>query len=226
VVRGVAEQAGEPKKGEKERSPEVEVTARVRDLPPAEAVEKEASKGYDLLIIGMEPTTAPKGEVDSRLSEIAGGFEGSLAIAVARGAFEKDPLGEAVEILVPITGSGSSFRGAEVALTLAKAASAPITALAIASAVAKSPTEGRHARGDNTKILREVARLAKFIGVEVRRRVGKGATQKAIQESAGKKRRCLIVFGASRRPGEPLSFGPVAAGLLEQSKHALLIVSS
>ena len=149
-----------------------------------------------------------------------------MAIAVARGAFAKDPLGEAIEILVPITGSGPSLRGAEVALALAKAASAPITALAIASAGAKSASEGRHARGDNAKILREIVRLAKYFDVDVRRLVGKGDTQQAIRKAAGKRRRCLIVLGASRRPGESLSFGPVAAGLLDQSKHALLIISS
>lgn len=227
VIRGAAEKAGKPGRGKEKRPPEVEITAEVHDLPPAEAVETEAAKGYDLLMIGMEPATTTKGRLDRRLSKTAKGFEGSVAIAVARGAFAEDPLDEAMEILVPITGSGPSLRGAEVALALAQAASAPITALAIATAGAKSAGEGRHARGDNTKILREVTRLAKYFNVKVRnRRVGKGDTQIAIRKTVGKKRRCLIVLGASRRPGESLSFGPVAAGLLDQSKHALLIVSS
>jgi Kef-type K+ transport system membrane component KefB/nucleotide-binding universal stress UspA family protein len=226
VVQGAAEQAGQSRGDEGERPPEVEVTAQVHHLPPAEAVEKEAAKGYDLLMIGMEPATAPKGGLNSRLSKAASGFEGALAIAVARGAFAKDPLGQAIEILVPITGSGPSLRGAEVALALAKAASAPITALAIATAGAKSPSEGRHARRDNARILREVARLAKYFDVKVHRLTGKGDTQKAIRKAAGRKRRCLIVFGASRRPGESLSFGPLAADLLDQSTYALLIISS
>jgi hypothetical protein len=34
------------------------------------------------------------------------------------------------------------------------------------------------------------------------------------------------VLGVSRRPGETLSFGRLAAGLLEQSDHSLLLVSS
>ncbi len=226
VIHGAAEQAGEPENGEEERPPDVEVTARVRDLPPGKAIEAEAAKGYDLLMIGMEPATAQKGGVNIRLSKAAKGFEGSVAITVARGAFAKDPLGKAIEILVPITGSGPSLRGAEVALALAKAASAPITALAIATAGAKSPSEGRHARGDDAKVLREVARLAKYFDVKVRRLAGEGDTQAAIRKAASRKRRCLIVLGASRRPGPSLSFGPLAAGLLEQSKHALLLISS
>ena len=56
--------------------------------------------------------------------------------------------------------------------------------------------------------------------------VGKGDTQEAIRTAVGKSRRCLIVLGVSRRPGETLSFGRLAAGLLEQSEHSLLLVSS
>jgi K+:H+ antiporter len=226
VVRGAADQARTPGKRKDERPPEVEVTAQVHNLPPTEAIEKEAAKGYDLLMIGMEPAIAPKGGFNSHLSEVAGGFDGSLAITIARGAFAEDPLGEKIEILVPITGSGPSLRGAEVALTLAKAASAPITALAIASAGAKSSSENRHAHRDNTQILREITRVAKYFGVEVRRRRGKGDAQTAIRKAAGKKHNCLIVLGASRRPGESLSIGPLAADLLDKSEHSLLLISS
>ena len=49
VVRGAAEQAGRTGKDEEERPPEVEVTARVHDLPPAEAVKTEAAKGYFII---------------------------------------------------------------------------------------------------------------------------------------------------------------------------------
>ena len=226
VVHGAAEQAGEPRQDEEERPPEVEVTAQAHDLPPAEAVETEAAKGYDLLMIGMEPATAPKGGFNGRLSGVAKNFEGALGVTVSRGAFAKDPLGQAIEILVPITGSGPSLRGAEVALALAQAASAPVTALAIASAGAKSASEGRHARGDDDKALREIARMARHFDLKVHGLVGKGDPQAAIRKAASRKRRCLIVFGASRRPGEPLSLGPIAAGLLDHAKHALLLISS
>ncbi len=226
VVRGAAEQAGKSGNGGEERPPEVEVTAQVRDLPPTEAVETESAKGYDLLMIGMEPATAPKGGFAARLSKVAGGFDGALGITIARGAFARNPLGKAIEILVPITGSGPSLRGAEVALALAQAVSAPITALAIATAGAKSSSEGRHARGDDAKTLKEIVQLAKHFDVKVRRLTGEGDTQQAIRKAASRKRSCLIVFGASRRPGESLSFGPIAAGLLDHSKHALLLISS
>jgi Kef-type K+ transport system membrane component KefB/nucleotide-binding universal stress UspA family protein len=226
VVRGAAEQAGHPGKDDADQPPEVEVTARVHDLPFAEAVETEAAKGYDLLMIGMEPATAPKGGFDKRISGVAGSFDGSLGIAVACGAFTEDPLGQEMEILVPITGSGPSLRGTEVALALAQAASAPITALAIASTVAQSVSEGRHARKDDAEILREVERLAEYFDVDVRRFVGEGDTQEAIRKAASKMPRCLIVFGASRRPGESLSIGPLAAELLDKSEHALLLISS
>ncbi len=225
VVRKVAEQAGHPAEGD-EQPPEVEVTAHVHDLPPAEAVETEAAKGYNLFVIGMEPAKAQKGGFDSRLSQVAGGFDGSLAIVVARGALVEDPLGQAMEILVPITGSGVSRNGAEVALAIAKAASAPITALAIAAAGARSESESRSANWDDTEILREMARLGKYFDVDVRRLVGEGDTQEAIRKASGNSRRCLIVLGVSRRPGELLSFGSLAAGLLDQSGSSLLLISS
>ncbi len=226
VVRGAAEQAGHPGEDEQERPREVEITAQVHNLPAPEAVETEAAKGYDLLMIGMEPATTDGGGFDSRLSEVAGRFNGSLGITVARCAFADDPLGQALDILVPITGSGSSRRAAEVALALAQAASAPVTALAIANAGAQSVTEDRHAREVNDEILREIKRLAGYFDVNVNSRVGEGDTQEAIRKAVGKGHCCLIVFGASRRPGESLSLGPLPAGLLDQSEHALLLISS
>jgi hypothetical protein len=143
VVHDAAEQAGQRAEDNGERPSGVEVTARVRDLPPAEAVANEAAKGYNLFMIGMEPKMAPKGGFEDRLSEVAGAFEGSLAIAVARGAFAEDPLDPAMEILVPITGSGVS-QWAEVALAIARRRP-PITALAIASA---APLKARRHGGE------------------------------------------------------------------------------
>jgi nucleotide-binding universal stress UspA family protein len=157
---------------------------------------------------------------------VAGAFEGSVAIAVARGAFAEDPLDPAMEILVPIPGSGVSRNGAEVALAIAQAASAPITALAIASVGAPLESERRHGRREDVEILREIVRMAGYFNVGVRSLVGKGDTQEAVRTAVGKSRRCLIVLGVSRRPGETLSFGRLAAGLLKQSEHSLLLVSS
>jgi nucleotide-binding universal stress UspA family protein len=138
----------------------------------------------------------------------------------------EDPLGQAMEILVPITGSGVSRRGAEVVLAIAQAASAPITALAIASTGARSESEGPHARGHDFAILQEVERLAGYFDVDVQRLVGKGDTRDAILKVAGKSRRRLIVLGVSRRPGETLSFGRLVAGLLDGSENSLLLISS
>ena len=135
-------------------------------------------------------------------------------------------LGLTIEILVPITGSGPSRRAAEVALALAQAASAPITALAIANAGAQSMSEDRHARDVNAEILREIERLAGYFAVNVRGLIGEGDTHEAIRKAVGKGHCCLIVFGASRRPGDSLSLGPLPAGLLDQSEHALLLISS
>ncbi len=60
--------------------------ARVQTAPTEEAVASEARKGYDLLVIGVEPVVAPEGGFHPEVARIARGFEGPLAVAVARGA--------------------------------------------------------------------------------------------------------------------------------------------
>ena len=48
----------------------------------------------------------------------------------------------------------------------------------------------------------------------------------AIMRQARRGGHNLIVLGVSRRPGETLSFGPIAAALLESSERSILFVSS
>lgn len=61
-------------------------------------------------------------------------FEGPLAIAVARGFHREEPAADTrLDILVPVTGTEYSRRGAEVALTLARASLGSVTVLYVAS---------------------------------------------------------------------------------------------
>lgn len=223
-VRSAAEQADRHTDEEERSAAEVEI--KVQPLPSAQAVEEEASKGYGLLVIGIEPTVAPRGGLHPRLSELAARFQGPLAIAIARGALVADPQLIGKGILVPLTGSGVSRNGLEVALALSHAASVPVTALAIASAGAHTLSEARHARRDDAEILLEAERLGTHFGVPVKCLTGRGEALQVIRRAVAGNPRCLIVLGASLRPGASLSLGRLAAGLIEKSEHALLLVAS
>jgi Kef-type K+ transport system membrane component KefB/nucleotide-binding universal stress UspA family protein len=211
-------------------APEIDVITRLPTAPVEEAVAGEARKGYDLLVVGVEPTVGPEGGFDEAVARIASGFDGSLAVVDARGRHRQDPLGSGLEILVPITGTEVSRRGAEIALGLARATGAPVTALHVSSAD-RAPARRRRRfgmpRGNNEAILRDIVGLADQYGVPIRTAVRVNlAAEDAILRQARLGGHNLIVMGVSRRPGETLSFGGVATAVLEASDRSLLFVSS
>ncbi len=69
--------------------PTIDVTVRKHDGAPDEAIATEARRGYDLLVVGIDDV-AKGGGFHDRLSMLVRNFEGSLAIAVARGAHAND----------------------------------------------------------------------------------------------------------------------------------------
>jgi nucleotide-binding universal stress UspA family protein len=203
---------------------------RVQTAPTEQAVASEARKGYDLLVIGLEPTTAPEGGFHPEVACIARGFEGPLAIAVARGAQVEDPLQTGLDILVPVTGTEVSRRAAEVALALAQATGTPVTALYVLSSSPGAMTVRQRYGGPRRAgeaILREIVQLADQYGVRLRTalRVNMSA-EDAILRQARIGRYCLIVMGVTRRPGEALSFGNVAEAVLEGSDRSVLFIAS
>jgi nucleotide-binding universal stress UspA family protein len=210
---------------------EVEVLTRVQTAPePEKAVAEEARKGYDLMVVGVEPTVAPEGGFHTEVGRIARGFEGPLALVVTRGAQEEDPLGSGMDILVPVTGTEVSRRGAEVALALARASGTPVMALYVSNPVSDAAAprrRNRRPRRTGEAILKEIVGLADQYGVTIRTaiRVNMSA-EDAILRQARLGRYCLIVMGVTRRPGETLSFGNVAEAMLETSERSLLFVAS
>src|SRR6266403_1255621 len=103
----------------------VDVTTRVREELTERAVAVEARKGYGFLITGGEP--------DEQIANIVATFEGPAAITIARGQHRTEPAGDTrLNILVPVTGTGHSRRGAEVALALARASLGSVTVLHVA----------------------------------------------------------------------------------------------
>src|SRR6185436_5406272 len=63
----------------------VDVIVRQHGATPQEAIALEAERGYDLLIVGITNTAASRSGFHDDLSRLVGKFDGSIAIAVARG---------------------------------------------------------------------------------------------------------------------------------------------
>jgi Kef-type K+ transport system membrane component KefB/nucleotide-binding universal stress UspA family protein len=210
----------------------VDITTRVREEPPDQAVATEAKKGYDMLVVGVGASeTGEAGALDKEIARLVGGFDGPYAIVIARGVHAVDPIGSDLDILAPVTGTAVSRRAAEVALALAHVnPRASVTALHVATA---SPRKRSFATPfvdigyDEGAILRDTAELADRYGVKLRTAVRRHrAPENAILRQLTLGKHNLVVMGVNRRPGDTLFFGTVAASVLERSHRSIMLVSS
>jgi Kef-type K+ transport system membrane component KefB/nucleotide-binding universal stress UspA family protein len=210
----------------------LDVALHVGSLTPEAVVTKEARKGYDLLVIGLERTTAVHGGFHEQIARMAAGFEGPLAVAVARGLHLQKPPEPHLNILVPVRGNKVSRRGAEVALAIARADTSTVTALYVMGTVGlgaaqrrlKRPTMSR--RHEET-ILKDIVELADRYATPIRTALRVDiAPEDAILRQARLGRYDLVVMGVGRPAGETLYFGKIAATVLENSQHSILFVSS
>jgi len=202
----------------------VDITTRPQAELTEQAITEEARKGYDLLLIGVEPAVSTDGEIDAKIAGIAAAFEGPLAIAVARGPHGRDPAGAShLDILVPITGTGHSRRGAEVAVALARASLGRVTMLHVTSRERLSWRTGTN----EAAILRDAVDLGDHSGVPVRTAIRAHAdADEAILRQLKDGKHDLIVMGVSPRPGATLSYGRAAAAILQRSNRSVLLVAS
>ena len=208
--------------------PIVDVTTHEHAAPPEEAVANATRRGHGLLIIGVANNTAPEGGFHEEVTKAARGFDGHLAIVSARGMHRVDAVDGPLDILVPMTGAETSRRGAEVALRLARAAGAPVTALLVASPTATDATRrgSLQPKENNAALLREIVRLGEHYGVNVRTAVRVNiAPADAILRQARLGDHNMIVMGVSRRLGDALSFGDTASAVLESSDRSLVFIS-
>jgi nucleotide-binding universal stress UspA family protein len=171
------------------------------------------------------------GVFDDKVARVAAEFKGPFAIAEARGVHRRAEIGRALDILVPVTGTDYSRRGAEVALALARADHGRITALYV-TAPSRRPwrRELRAAwaiAADEAAIMRDIVALGDRMDVEVRTavRTGTEAADAILRQLKGS-RHNLVVMGVSARSGPTLFFGAVPAAVLAQSDRSVLLVSS
>ncbi len=254
VLTAAAESGGEALDAPDQPDPprhDVDLTVRVEQLSAAEkAISEEARKGYDLLFVGREPASDGS-RFTGQITRTAISFGGPVAIVTARGehrkrqnhdqapaddnvALPKTTHQEPLSILVPVTGTPTSRRGAELAIALAEGSRGNVTALHVAGSSSRDRTRwgtrlsaalAHDITVDAT--LRHVVDLGKVYGVEVRgavrsRRTPENAILQEIQDGNYN----LVVMGVSPRPGDQLFFGEIPADLLERAPCSLLFLTS
>ncbi|MFL6835783.1 MAG: cation:proton antiporter [Bradyrhizobium sp.] len=206
----------------------VDVTTRVRKSGLGEAIGAEAKKGFDLLVVGVDKVVATKDRFDKKVEDIAAEFEGPLAIVAARGKHLKQPTPDALKILVPVSGSGISKRGAEVAVALAQAGSGSLRVIYVATTRDKGAQRGA-SRGLSQEegILKDTSDLAARYDVDITTTLRVNRTpDAAILREIDTTDVDLVVMGVDRIQADHLSFGGVADAVLKQSKISVLLVSS
>jgi nucleotide-binding universal stress UspA family protein len=216
-------------RGSEDEPAPVDVTVRKHRASSGEIIAKEAKKGYDLLVVGIENTRNKSGGFHPDVSRIASAFEGPLAIVSANGGHLKQPQQSPLHLLVPVTGNEVSRRAADVAIAIARASECPITALYVATGGAGNGRRRRgfRARRQEQAIMKDVVEMADRHDVTARTTVHSDvAPHEAILAEAKKHGHDLIVMGVSRRPGDNLFFGDTAAAVLENSPASIVFVAS
>lgn len=206
----------------------VDVVTRARRAELGEAIADEARKGFDLLVVGVDKVAATKDRFDRQIEDIAAKFDGPLAIVAAKGKHLKQPMPDALNILVPVSGSGVSKRGAEVAVALSQAGSGSLRVIYVATTRDKGAQRGA-SRGlsQEAGILKDASDLAARYDVDITttlrvNRAPEGAILREIDTTDVD----LVVMGVDRIQADHLSFGGVADAVLRQSKVSVLLVSS
>ncbi|MFB9265031.1 cation:proton antiporter [Bradyrhizobium erythrophlei] len=206
----------------------VEVTTRSRDETTAEAIAEEAKKGFDLLIVGIDEVTDSDGGFDRKVDALTSGFTGPLAIAVAKGIHLKQPASNARKIMVPVSGSTVSRRGAEIAIALARLSPEPLHAVYVSTTRDRGTrrTSPSMSLAKEEAILKDVATAAARYDVDVRTALrASTAPDVSILQEIAASRADLVVLGVDRIQGSTLIFGSVAATVLSRSKASVLLVS-
>jgi Kef-type K+ transport system membrane component KefB/nucleotide-binding universal stress UspA family protein len=207
---------------------EIDVTTRAPDTTAGDAVVQEAKKGFDLLVVGMGKVISRENRFDGKIGEITSGFEGPLAIVAARGRHLKRPTNSDFRILVPVSGSGVSRRGAEIAVALGRTSTAPVRAIYV------STTRDKGARsGTGVSLVREEAILRNTASLAARYNVKMTTTirarmspERAILREIESANVDLVILGVDRIQGEELNFGGVAAAVLKESKSSVLLIAT
>jgi len=216
-------------KTDEEITRHVEVTTRVRTEKAAAAIEEEARKGFDLLVVGVGKVLNGKDDFDRKIEDLTSGFKGPIAIAAAKGIHLKQPAKPEFRILVPVSGSAVSRRGAEVAVALARLSHVPLRVVYVSTTRDKSARRNAASvtLAREEAILKDTAAAAARYDVDVTTSLQANASpDEAILREIKSSGVDLVVLGVDRiQGGDSLNFGSVATAILGKSKVSVLLVA-
>jgi Kef-type K+ transport system membrane component KefB/nucleotide-binding universal stress UspA family protein len=194
-----------------------------------EAIAAEGDKGHDLMFLGTEPLVADEGGFAARVEPMFSAFRQTTAIISARGDLRRDPEAR-LRILVPVTGDALSMRAIELAVLLAKASQARVTALYVRPERRQSSREAARAEVEqpaHLAVFDHIKTIGQHYEIDIRTIAPESATPElSILSHARRGRHNLILLGVGRRAGEKLSFGAIASTLLETSDRSLVFFAS
>ncbi len=208
----------------------VHLTTRVETREPNAAVADEARKGYGMLLIGMKDAITSNGSFSRRIAELAGNFDGPLALLAPGKVDETNQqkmpeLDGSARILVPVNGTEVSRRAAELAFTLARPNRSRVLALFV-SRQQGGRRRSLVSRRREEAVLKDIADLADRYDVLLQTAIrSQGAADVAIGQEAAKGV-TMIVMGVSQRAGDELFFGDTAAAVVTKCRGPILLVAS
>jgi Kef-type K+ transport system membrane component KefB/nucleotide-binding universal stress UspA family protein len=226
VVKNAAKATAEI---DEESKGDVDVTTRARQRKAGDAVVDEARKGFDLLLVGMDKVTGGGDGFDAKVRDLTAGFEGPLAIVVAKGRHLKPPETNNFKILVPVSGTAVSRRGAEIAVALARLGNTGLRLVYVSARRDKGVRRGNGSVSvlNEEAILKDAAALAARYDVDVTTSLRVNtAPEDAIVQEIRTSGADLVVMGVDRIQGDVLNFGSVAAAVLGKSKASVLLISN
>jgi Kef-type K+ transport system membrane component KefB/nucleotide-binding universal stress UspA family protein len=188
-----------------------------------------AHKGFDLLFVGVAGSRTSDGQISEKLTRIVREIDSTLALVIAdqEGGSRGLPT-RGSRILVPVTGTALSRRGAEVAFLLARPLNAAVTALYVSTwpqvrSLGK-PSRLSMTRRNEEAVLKDIAGLAGRYGVDVRTAIeAHSSPDIPILKLAS--RHDLIVMGVQRRPGDVLFLGNTAARIMSRVHTPTLFIA-
>jgi len=213
--------------------PEIDLIERQSVDPPEDAVTREGKKGYDLLVVGMEPLSCGDEGISSQIARVTQGFERTVCLVSARGRDQQGPASAGRRVLLPVVGAAFSREAADFALALAQTSGATLTALYVATASERPSWRRRISRSwrladTADRVLRDVHELSRHYLVRVNTAIeSRAAPADAILREVRIGRHDLIVIGVvGARPGDPAFIGSTPATLLERAPCSLLLIAS
>jgi nucleotide-binding universal stress UspA family protein len=205
----------------------VRLTARTESGAPGESIAEEGRKGYDLLFVGLGRSLTPKGAFTHKLNDITRGFNGPLCLVVRGPAkAEKAPaLEPGATILVPVNGTETARRAADLALAIARPQRARVRALYVSPRGRNAGTGASLSHRREEAALKDIADLAERYGVPIKTAMkAHGAAAEAITREAAKGV-ALVVMGVTQRSGDDLFFGDTAGAVLAGCAVPIVLVA-